>query len=376
MRLHMPGSVSSVYGKLKRLVTYPGRLLATRRNRMFAAITVGALIVGAITPIVVNRFIGLPDDAAFRVGGEVVTKEQLNDRIEVLEALYGIQRPAQGPQADKFRRDSAKAVAISMVLKDAAHDRGIQVSDKAARDRLTDMIESRMGEGGRQAFIQVLSNAGASERDVIEEIKLQIVSTRLADDVTRGLPKVTDEDVREAFRRRRAEFRDPEKRQLRNIVVESKDRARHILGRAKSGVEFADLVQQYSIDQSTRGKRGDLGFVARDKLERAYADAAFSTSAGSFFGPVRTRHGWNVGQVVEVRPGQPLKFEEVRQDLRRTLVIKREMQAWRDWVGSQLREVDVVYADEYQPANPYTLGKQSPIDRSPGADSEGRRRPG
>ncbi|MGH2601298.1 MAG: peptidylprolyl isomerase [Thermocrispum sp.] len=59
----------------------------------------------------------------------------------------------------------------------------------------------------------------------------------------------------------------------------------------------------------------DLGALSADQLEKEYAKAAFETGEGELFGPVKTQHGWNVGRVTKIIPGEPAKFDAVKDDL-------------------------------------------------------------
>lgn len=310
------------------------------------------IVVVGLALLVVPRVTGLPQDAAFRVGDAVVTEHELQNRVGVLEALYGIRQPSDGEQRDKFRRDSAKAVAVSLVLDNAARDRRIVIADKTARDLLTKMVDEQFGSDGRRAFIELLGNAGASERDVIDEIKRQQSTAQLLDDVTSDVPEVTDYDLRRTYEERRSELVMPEQRHLRNIVRATRQEADQVLERARSGTDFATVAQETSLDQSTRDAGGDLGLLTREQLEAAYADLAFAAPAGSLFGPVENRFGWNVGQVVEVRPATPLRFQEIKEELRSVLRSERVTEAWHDWLAREFRSADVEYADEYRPARP------------------------
>jgi len=77
---------------------------------LLPVVTVGLLV------LVVTRLTDLPDGVALRVGHTDVTDEQLQQRMNALDALYGIEAPKDGPARDSFVRNSAKAVAVSIVI--------------------------------------------------------------------------------------------------------------------------------------------------------------------------------------------------------------------------------------------------------------------
>jgi peptidyl-prolyl cis-trans isomerase C len=324
------------------------------------------LVVGSGTAVALDRIEAVPAGAAFRIGDTVLTEAQLGARVKLLGALYGVRPPTDPAQLDRFRRDSAKAVAVSDVLDDAARAKGIVIADKTANDQLTHVVETSSPEG-RDAFVAKLAAVGVSQQELLDEVKRQLADAQLFDQVTRDVPGPTDLDVAQAYQQRRAEMAVPEKRHLRNIVLDSPDRANQVRAQLASGTDFAVLAGQASLDDSTKAKGGDLGTVTRAELEQPYGDAAFAVGPNTVFGPVQTRHGWNVGQVLEVTPAVPLLLDQVHDQLRDSMRGQRREDAWNGWLGAELRSSHVRYADAYRPADPDeavpTVERATPRDR-------------
>ncbi|MHC8503073.1 parvulin peptidyl-prolyl isomerase [Pseudonocardia bannensis] len=326
-----------------------GRPTGRRALLVAAAASLAVLAGGAGAAIAWTG--GLPEDAALKVGDRLLTERELEKRTETLRALYGIQPPSDESGLDRFRRDVAASIAMSIVLDQAARRQGVVTSDEAARDILTRFIEQQFPDGGREGFIRALGTFGASERDVLDEIKLQSAVGTLFEQVTKEV-SVTDGDVRTAYEQRRNELVNPERRGLRNIVVSSRAEADQVAELVRGGRDFATVARQHSLDGSTRNAGGDLGLVTAGMLEKPYADRAFSVGPGEVFGPVETRNGWNVGQVAEVVPAEPLSFEAAQGPLRQELLTESASRIWRPWVEEQIRNAGVEYAPRYLPANP------------------------
>ncbi|MDT7633978.1 MAG: peptidyl-prolyl cis-trans isomerase [Pseudonocardiales bacterium] len=313
---------------------------------LLPVVTVGLLV------LVVTRLTDLPEGVALRVGHTDVSEQELRQRRDAFEALYGIKAPSGGPARDGFIRESAKAVAVSIVIDQAAKQRGIVISDEAARDAVDQLIARKFGPGGHDAFVTLLGEVGASMRNVLDEIKRQQSFNQLVSQVTGGVPEPTEADARALYRADPTAMVLPAQRRLTNVVVSSESDAQMVLRRARSGTDFGTLAKALSLDRASRDVAGDLGYVTREQLEDPYGQAAFAAPAGALFGPVRTKSGWNVGKVAEIRPEIPLAFEQVQEQLRDGLRGERQTKAWNDWLGRQLREADVTYADNYRPVDP------------------------
>lgn len=299
----------------------------------------------------------LPDGAAFAVGDRVVMQPELQQRIDTMRALYGVEAPAGDPERmDDYRRAAAKSYAVAMVLTAEAKEMGVAISDKSARATLDGYISRQFGPGqqGRGGFVTALGNVGASEDDVLAEIKQQLAVSKLFERVTRDVT-VSEPELREAF----PEFKDrlgvPEQRRLSNIVVDSRERAAELVTRLEDSADFATLAGQYSLDGSTRDKGGSLGLVAESELEPGYGKAAFGAADGAVYGPVQTQHGWNVGQVDAVKPGTPARFGEVTEQLRVLVKYDEQLARWQQWLADALQSADIRYADAYRPDDPLSV---------------------
>lgn len=329
----------------------------------WAAVTAIVVLALTVTGFAVTRDGVLPDDAALKVDDRVVTVDQLQGRIDTLTALYGVEVPTEGQQKDAFKRDAAKSYALQILIDGAAEDHEIVIADKAANDALALLIKQRYPDGGRSAFVDALGEMGASEEQVLDEIKQQMVVARLFDEVTQGV-KVSADEVRKAFTERKDSLGTPERRLLRNIVVEKKADALKVLEALDAGGDFSALARAVSLDSSTKADGGELGVVSSTDMENVYAKAAFKAETGQAFGPIKSEHGWNVGLVEEVQPPVAARFNQVRPALLKTLQNEKSMGEWRAWLQDLLADHAVVYADDYQPDDPDSvpdlLGQQTP----------------
>lgn len=333
----------------------------TRLRRVLVGIVVAVVTVASALTVPLLMGLApslysppLPADAAFAVGSRVVTTAEYDKRLKTIEALYGAQAPADPAGADRFRRDVAKAMAVADVMQDAEAARNIVIPDTKVRQQLTGMVNAQFGPGpdGYQKFTTALAQAGASEPEVLDEIRQQYGASELIKQVTDPVV-VGDSELPAEFPKYAARLGTPEQRRLSNIVVPTRDQADDILAQIRGGAQFADLARSQSLDGVTKAAGGDLGQpVTADKLQAPYAQAAFAVPKGQLFGPVQTSQGWNVGFVTDVVPGQPADYAQSQIPLKQAVTSDRKIAAWSVWLQNELRSADVRYADGYRPADP------------------------
>lgn len=138
---------------------------------------------------------------------------------------------------------------------------------------------------------------------------IHLTAEQLVDEV-----RVGEDELRQAYESRREQFEQPERRRIRQIVLDSESAARRAVGMLQEGRTLDAVAQEIS-----GGTAIDLGLNRRDELLPGLADEAFALEPGAVSAPVETTLGWHVLKVAEVVPPETRSFEEVRDQLRQDL---------------------------------------------------------
>lgn len=133
----------------------------------------------------------------------------------------------------------------------------------------------------------------------------------LADEIV-----VPDEDLQAAYDFRRDEFRQPERRDLEQVLVQDEAVAQRIADAARTG-SLADAAAAEGAEALP------LPGLQRSDLFPELADTAFSTPDGGIGGPVQSPLGWHVFRVSSVTPATERSFDEVRDELRDRIKLER-----------------------------------------------------
>lgn len=76
--------------------------------------------------------------------------------------------------------------------------------------------------------------------------------------------------------------------------ADAKKRADEVAAKAKAGGDFSALVAEYSDDPAKGERQGSLGKFTRDKMTKAFSDAAFKLKVDEISDPVETPFGFHV----------------------------------------------------------------------------------
>lgn len=122
------------------------------------------------------------------------------------------------------------------------------------------------------------------------------------------------------FENNRQKYRQEETVRFRHIFTTEEGNARTALLRILSGEAFAEVASSLSVEYTTAETGGDMGWVSRGSLPENLEEAVFSAPLQSVLGPVKTKYGYHVFEVLERRHARLLSFEEVRDTVRAELV--------------------------------------------------------
>jgi peptidyl-prolyl cis-trans isomerase C len=134
----------------------------------------------------------------------------------------------------------------------------------------------------------------------------QVLANRLREQMAKEA--VTPEAVAKWYEDNKARFDKPQVK-VRQIVVATEQEAKDVMARLEKGEEFAAVAKAVSKDTRSASKGGDLGWIRKHENPQI-GEAAFGAEVGKINGPVQSRLGFHVFEVLEKRESTPL--DEVR----------------------------------------------------------------
>jgi peptidyl-prolyl cis-trans isomerase C len=134
---------------------------------------------------------------------------------------------------------------------------------------------------------------------------------------------VSDADVQKEYERAKAQTGDKEYR-ARHILVESEEQAKNLIAELKKGGKFDELATKNSKDTGSAQRGGDLDWNVPATFDKQFSEAMVKLEKGKFTDtPVRTRFGYHIIQLDDVRPVKFPALNEVRQRITQQLTQNR-----------------------------------------------------
>jgi foldase protein PrsA len=206
-----------------------------------------------------------------------------------------------------------------------AGDQGVKLSDK---DVLKEFEKTKKQSFPKEKdFQNFLKTSGMSLEDLLYRVKLDTLSNKLRERITKGKDKVTDKQIEDYYKKNKARFAQPERRDLRIILTKTEGKANEAKSAVASGQSFKTVAKKFSIDQASKNQGGVLLAVAKGQQEKALDEAVFKAKKGELVGPVKTQFGYYVFKVQKITKSSQQSLKQSRETIKSLLASQNQQKA-------------------------------------------------
>jgi peptidyl-prolyl cis-trans isomerase D len=176
---------------------------------------------------------------------------------------------------------------------------------------------------------KALAKLGLQEKDYLAFFDLQILQTKLTEEITANVPHV-ETQIR-----------------ARHILVADEATALSIIEKLKNGEDFAALATKFSTDTGSAANGGDLGWFSKGAMVAEFETAAFALEKPGDYTltPVKTSYGYHIIQLI-AKQDRPLTADQYD---------AAKNKAFQDWLTAARTEYGVETFDvwkEHVPTEP------------------------
>lgn len=173
----------------------------------------------------------------------------------------------------------------------------------------------------RRLFAEAGWKAGLS-RDGIMRGRFRFEQDKLLrDQYVAGMIQinVTERDIKRLYAEHYLKETTLREAHLWQILVRSREEAEALIRELEAGALFADLARQHSLD-GFAVVGGDMGYQSANTLLPEVADRVFYLEEGAVSLPFKSRFGWHLVWMKDLRLKSPPDLMTVRNELRQELI--------------------------------------------------------
>jgi foldase protein PrsA len=206
-----------------------------------------------------------------------------------------------------------------------AQDQGVKVTDAEVKKSFEEQKKQSFPK--TEDYEKFLKDSGQTEEDVLMRVRLDTLSNKIRDKVTKGEDKVSDQEIEDYYNKNKAQFAQPERRDLSIVLTKTRAKADEAKAALESGESFKSVAKEYSIDDASKAQGGKLPAVAKGQQEKAFDEAIFKAKKGEIEGPVKTQFGYYVFQVDKVTKASQQTLEQAKTTIQQVLASQNQQKA-------------------------------------------------
>jgi len=175
----------------------------------------------------------------------------------------------------------------------------------------------------REVLAQEARKAGAEKAPEVQTqldmVRQEIVVSYYLREFARKNP-VTEAEIQKEYDRAKSQHGDKEYK-ARHILVETEEQAKGLIADLKKGAKFDELATKNSKDTGSAQRGGDLDWNVPGTFDKQFSEAMVKLEKGKYSeAPVKTRFGFHIIQLDDVRPAKFAAIGEVRPRIQQMLV--------------------------------------------------------
>lgn len=313
--------------------------LSAKRVSLGAALMVAVILTLGL----VSGCNSTKNDAA-TVDGEHITEKALDAEVAKLKlqspSLFD--KNSGGMDEGTIRSTLLDELIAQQLLSKEAQEKHVNISDS----EIDKNIESlKAGYSDEKQFEDALKTAGYSLNTLREQVKWQLLSTKLLEKLVPA-SSVSEKEAQAYYNKNKASYKVAAAKRSSHILFASKDEAtaKKVLKELQDGADFAAMAKKYSTDTASAKNGGDLGWPAQAYVTE-FQQAVDKLSKGQMSGLVKSAYGWHIIKVTDTRKAGQQSFADAKESVIQTLLSNKRSQAYQTLVSDLRKKAKVVIYD-------------------------------
>ena len=305
----------------------------------------------------------VPADAVAIVDGEEIARSDYEAVIAQAKKSYKNQKrdfPAAGSQEFQTLRNQIVQYLVQREqFEQKAADLDVEVTEKQVDARL-EKIQKQYFGGDKAKFEKQLAEQGMTDEQIREEVRAQVISEKIFEQVT-GEVKVSDEQIAAYYEKNKAQYSQPESREVRHILVKTKKQADELYAQLQGGADFAALAKKFSEDTGSKANGGKLT-ISKGQTVAPFDRTAFALAKNAISKPVKTEFGYHIIQPLgATKAAKVTPLAEVKTSIKQQLEQTKKNEAMTKWVDDLKKDYKdkVSYATGFTPPPAATTSSAS-----------------
>jgi peptidyl-prolyl cis-trans isomerase C len=291
-----------------------------------------------------------PPKNAATVNGETISYKDFSLELEIYTRRMAQQgRTIPDQFLPQIRSQLIDEMINALLLVQSSKKEGISVKKEDVEKEM-DAVKARYPDP--KAFQQILDNMKLNEAQLKEKLTQNMMVRAFLDKKITSKINVSEADAKAFYDSNPSYFQRPEQVRARHILKrveegateKQKAEARKALEKIKkkilAGEDFAELAKEHS-DGPTKVSGGDLGYFAKGKMVKPFAEAAFALKPNEVSDIVETKFGYHIIKVLDHRDAETMPFEDAKKKIQDNLKSQKANEQVKEYLAELRKKAKI-----------------------------------
>ena len=281
-------------------------------------------------------------DIAAKVNGEIISKEDFKKKLESLNFVTKDNKTEE----QKTKRDALENLITDRLVEQKAKQLDFS-ADEASKQRYEKYsLEHLLDLLFRKEIVEKVQVQDSEVTAFYNENLAELFTKPEQFKVSHILIKI-ETDTLQKVKSKKAKLAEKEAETKAHKKIET------IYEKAKKGEDFAALARQYSQEDETREKGGELGYLPRGRMLKEFEEQISTLQPNEISKPFKTKFGYHILKYTDKKPSEVV---ELNQDLidriKTTLAKDKQRKKADDYISNQKKSASYVFNEKVLSLNP------------------------
>jgi len=284
------------------------------------------------------------------VNNDVITQSEVNEAGKPLFQRVAGQAPAEelGQALQEARKRVLEKLVDKKLLLQEAKRYNMSVSDEEVHKALERILAQN--HTSRELFKKELAKMGMTEPQYLEDLRDQILSSKLVNVAVRSKVIIPEEKIIDYYDMHYTERvgdggfyilqigcswdSSLDSNELKQARAKALKKAKRVRSLALAGQDFKKLARDYS-DLPSAVDGGDIGVFKEDEMAPAMRKAITGLKPGEVSTIVETPSGYQIFKLLSSQEGQivtKVPYESVKDEIREILYRQEMQKLYKNWL--------------------------------------------
>lgn len=261
--------------------------------------------LGLLLIVLLLAHCGKKSPVVASVDGTAITAEQVRVAMQLDREKYDPALVKEHSNSAAFRNTTLHRLIEETILLNEAKRQGVTVSETELDDELKRQ-KIPLAETEK-----ILTHRGVSLHDWKKNQRQRMIIRRLIiEAVVKKIP-VSSDEIAAYYRQHQQDFYQPTQFHARQIIVDTLEQAEQLRDRLERGEDFSKLAEEFS-QSPDRTRGGDLGWFDAGTAPQQFSEICARLKPGETSGVVVTDYGYQIFQLLSLRPSRQRPLDEVK----------------------------------------------------------------